>query len=693
MASRSVAARREEPLPADDDGPGPRLSTASASVDATASTSVDATASASVDATASTSVDATASTSVDATPSTDDAAAAADATVSPDAPVSAAALAAELAHQQRMLERIVGGEPLEETLNALCRHVEERFPGARCSVLLLDRALGVLRHVASPSLPRSFVSHIDGLPVGEGVGVCGTAAARGQIVISPDVGADPLMAPYMGLIRQFGVGSVWSHPLRRAGGEVLGTFALYRSTQHSPTQAELDFVAGAGNLAALAVDRDRSERALQVAVNVDPLTGLPNRARFLEMVNTELSAPGRGVTVMMVALDRFKRINQSVGEIAGDRLLVECSERLRAVIGDRGTVARFGGDAFMVMTAALDPRQVDALAAAVTNAMSDPFHVDGLELLMTTSIGIATSGAANDAFALVREADAAIHAARAGGPGRHEVFDMKLRARQIERLRTESQLRRAIERDQLVVHYQPILNVIDRRWSGVEALVRWQHPERGLIGPDEFIPLAEETGLIVPLGTCVLEMVCRQARQWAATLPEIRVAINASPVQLAYPTTAAEIKATMQRAGLEPATLTIEVTESALMEELDTARAVLEELKRAGMQVVIDDFGTGYSSLARLGELPISGLKIDRRFARGLGRDPRVMPVVRAIADLAGAHGLDVVVEGIEDGAALATVDALHCEYAQGFHLGRPAPAEAVAALLTLPLATGTGTA
>lgn len=599
---------------------------------------------------------------------------------------SGSALAAELTHQKRMLERIVRGEPLDQTLNALCRHVEQRFPGSRCTVLLLDRSLGVLRHVASPTLPRGFINQIDGLPVGDGVGVCGTAAARGDVVIASDIHTDPLTEPFLELARRFKLGSVWSYPLTRAGGEVLGTFAVYRSAPHSPTQAELDFVAAAGNLAALAVDRDRSERALQAAVNFDSLTGLPNRARFLELVNAELSLEGNRLTVMMVQIDRFERISQSVGEIAGDRLLVETSERLRGVIADRGMVARFAGDTFMLMMEALEPDGVEALTDRVTAAMSEPFHADGLELLLTTSIGIATGGSASDAFALVREADTAIHAARAGGPGRHQVFDARLRGQQLERLRTEAQLRRAIERDELVVHYQPILNVEDRSWSGVEALVRWQHPERGLLSPDEFIPLAEETGLIVPLGMAVLEMVCRHAREWSRTLPGINIAINASPVQLAYPTTASEIKATIRRAHLDPAALTVEVTESALMEELDTAREVLEELKAAGVNVLIDDFGTGYSSLARLGELPISGLKIDRRFARGLGRDPSVMPVVRAIADLARAYRLEVVVEGIEDREALASVDVLRCEYAQGFHLGRPVPADQIEQLLATPL-------
>ena len=600
---------------------------------------------------------------------------------------------AEYEYQQGMLARIVRGDPLERTLNAICSHVEQWHPGSHCTVLLLDRTLGVLRHAASPTLSKAFAREIDGLPVGDGMGVCGTAAARGEVVIASDVLNNPLTQSFIDLIERFNLRSVWSYPLRHRGGEVIGTFAVYREVPHTPSRTELKFVAAAGNLAALAVDRDRAERALQAAVNFDSLTELPNRARFLELVNAELSVPGRGVTLMMVQVDRFQQINHSVGQIAGDQLLLETSQRLREAIGEDGLVARFSGDTFMLMIGELGSREVDQLTELVEAAMSEPFHADGLELLLTSSIGISMSDHASDAFGLVREAEAAIHAARAGGTGHHQVYDRKLRAQQVQRLRTESQLRRAIDRGELTMYYQPILNVEDRSWSGVEALVRWQHPQRGLLAPDEFIPLAEETGLIVPLGKCVLEMVCAQAHEWAQTLPGIQIAINASPVELAHPSTATEIKSTVERSRLPPRALMLEVTESALMAELDTARAVIEELRDAGVEVFLDDFGTGYSSLARLGELPISGIKIDRRFAQGLGHDPAVMPVVRAIADLARAYGLHVVVEGIEDGAALASVDELHCEYAQGYHLGRPAPPDQVEQLLAVPLSAGSGVA
>jgi EAL domain-containing protein (putative c-di-GMP-specific phosphodiesterase class I) len=284
-------------------------------------------------------------------------------------------------------------------------------------------------------------------------------------------------------------------------------------------------------------------------------------------------------------------------------------------------------------------------------------------------------------------------AARAGGPGRQQVYDRRLRAQLIERLNSETELRRGIERGELVLHYQPILSLADRRWSGVEALVRWQHPRRGLVGPDQFIPMAEETGLIVPLGDTVLRMVTTQGKQWAERLPGLQIAVNASVLQLADPNIADGLLGMLEQSGLSPRTLQLEVTESALMHELDNARSTLEQLLASGVMVLIDDFGTGYSSIARLGELPINGLKIDRRFTRTLGSESTARQVVRAIAELASAHSLAVVAEGIEDARALAQVEALGCQFAQGYHLGRPAPASAIETRLAMSVPTDIGLA
>ncbi len=599
----------------------------------------------------------------------------------------------ELRAQQALIERIARGAPLAQTLTELCRQAEERFPGSFCTVLTVDRSGGVLRHSASPSLPREFAEQIDGLPVAEGMGACGTAAARGLAVTVQDIFSDPLTAGFLDLAARFDLHAVWSQPLLSPGGQVMGTFAVYRSVRHRPDEHEQRYVANAANLAALAIDRAASEMALRAAADLDSLTGLPNRARLLEIAGRELQVRGRRLGLMLLEVDRFSAINDSLGHLAGEQLLLEVADRVRATVGERGTVSRFGVDVFSVLVPGAQQESLQQLADQVMANVRRPIEVDGVELMLTVSIGIAIGARRTDAFTLVRDADAAMRAARAAGPGHQHVFDRRMRVATVTRLRTEQELRVAIDERQLVMHYQPILDLRAQCWAGVEALVRWQHPRRGLVTPDHFIPLAEEAGLIVPLGELVFEMVAQQARSWSALLPSLRFAVNASVVQLADPLIAGKIERILAEAGVHPSTLVLEVTESALMQQLDSTRGALERLVGDGADVMIDDFGTGYSSLARLGELPISGLKIDRRFVRGLGCDPQVHPVVRAIADLARAHELVVVVEGIEDELALSVVRELDCEFAQGYHLGRPAPADAVFELLEQPLRTATAIA
>jgi len=597
----------------------------------------------------------------------------------------------KLANQRRVLELIARGAPLQQILDGLCRYVEREHGPARCTVLVLDRAEGALRDGAGPSLPRAYREAIDGLPVGEGLAACGTAAARGEIVVIDDIASDPLTASFTELAQRFELGSVWSHPLRQAGGEILGTFAVYRSRKHKPSRAEIRAVLDAGNLAALAIERNIAERTLRDAANLDELTGLPNRARFLELVNQRLQDPERtrAVTVMLLKLDRFRQIEDGLGHLASERILAAVADRLRAVFDEEALLARFGDEEFTVMT--VGAGSAEGQARRCLDAIERPLSLDGGKFFLTASIGTATTRGhrAIDAFGLLQNADAAMHAARSEGPGHQQAYDRRLRAQAIERLNRELELRRAIETAELVVHFQPLLDLRERAWSGVEALARWEHPELGLLGPGHFIGLAEETGLIVPLGEMVLDLAIAQARAWADSLPEIDLSVNVSALQLVEPAVAEDVVERLRLAGVPAENLVLEVTESALMDELDATRGALRQLLGAGVRVWIDDFGTGHSSLARLGELPVTGLKVDRRFTAGLGRDPGALPVLRAIVDLAGAHGLSVVAEGIEDADALAACEELGCEFAQGFHLGRPMDAAAVSDLLSSPPRAG----
>jgi len=584
-----------------------------------------------------------------------------------------------LVSHRQILERIARGERLVATLDALCRDVEERCPGARCSILTAGTQTSVLRHAAAPSLPLSFRDAIDGLPINDQAGACGRAASQRQDVVVVDTLSDTLTAAFRTLAQDNGLRAVWSHPLISAGGELLGTFAVYRDHPHTPDPDERDAVAAAGSIAAVAIERAASEAALTAAARRDPLTGLPNRATFLDELTYRLSLPGRRTAVLFCDLDRFKWINDSLGHTAGDRVLVDVAWRLERALDGEHLLARFGGDEFTVLVEDAEAQAVEEVAQRLVDAMDAPFLLEGGEFFLSVSIGISTNGddESADAVDLVRDADAAMYAAKDRGRGRHALFDRVLREQAVARVTTEADLRRGLERDEFVMHYQPLVDLRTGEWEGVESLVRWQHPNRGRLGPDTFVPLAEETGLINPLGQLILGHVladtAKRPDKWLR-----RVAVNISPVQLSDPFVVRDLAAELERHGFDPARLVVEVTESAVMQQLDTALLALQGIVDLGATVMIDDFGTGYSSIARLQELPVTGIKIDRSFSTRLGAANAADRLVAAIADLANAIDLTVVVEGIETDVAAARAAELGCDYAQGYFYARPAPIESL---------------
>jgi c-di-GMP-specific phosphodiesterase len=588
----------------------------------------------------------------------------------------------DLSQQRLALERIAAGDPLEETLDLLCRHVERMFPGAFASILLHDTQERVLRHGVAPSLSRDYCAAMDGLVVAEGSGACGTAAARGRVVIVQDVRTDPLTASAVDVFDSYGLRAVWSYPLRSVAGDVLGTLALYRTEQYAPPEAEVKAVGAIGKLVALAIERDGIQTAIQVTANLYPTTGLANRARFLELVNRRLVEPLRRTAVLFIEVDRLKYLGDDLGHVASASLLSEVSRRLHAAAGSGGLVGRFSGDEFVV---AVDCPSREGMIDVITRvqvAFSTPVTARDYELFLVATVGIAYGEDESDAYGLVRDAAAAMQAARSEGLGGHRVYSRALLTEGIDLIGRESELRRAIDFGELILHYQPILDVVNNRWARLEALVRWNHPTRGLLAPAEFIPLAEKSGLIVPLGQRVLEIASRQGAQWVSSMPGLRIALNISVLQLADPDFVDNMLALLDRAGLPPDGVSLEVAESNLVQKLDAVAPVLARLRELGMRTVVDDFGAGYSSLARLGELPISAIKIDGSFIGGVTTDPRARTVVRSIVEIARAHDLSIVAEGIEDAETLAAAQELGCHYVQGFHVAMPAPAEQIAAML-----------
>ena len=392
------------------------------------------------------------------------------------------------------------------------------------------------------------------------------------------------------------------------------------------------------------------------------------------------------MAVICLEIDRFKPLRLTLGQHPGDQLLAEVGRRLLDVAEPDGLVGHFSGDEFGLMVEAPDEDAVLAVTHGIRESFKSPIEVANGEVFLTLSLGIAYSDGDNDAYGLVRDAAAAMHAARADGFGRQRVYDREISSQLLDSIGREAELRRALEAGEFVMHYQPLLRLADRVWDRAETLVRWQHPTRGLISPGEFIPLAEQTGLMGALGERVFELVIAQAKLWSQTLPGVQLSVNVSGMQLSRPEFGESVLAMLETAGLPPATLLLEVTESAILQDVDAAQSIIAQLRAAGVRTALDDFGTGYSSLARIGELPITGVKIDRAFVAGLGNDEKARAIFEAIAQIVRAHGLLLVAEGIEDERTLEEIIALGCDFVQGYHLCRPGPPEVVERVLAAPV-------
>ncbi|WP_045561575.1 putative bifunctional diguanylate cyclase/phosphodiesterase [Streptomyces sp. FxanaA7] len=442
----------------------------------------------------------------------------------------------------------------------------------------------------------------------------------------------------------------------------------------------------------LALMEDTTERRLlnlrlRYEATHDALTGLPNRTLFFERLEKALAAgEGQRFGLCYLDLDGFKTINDSLGHAAGDRLLVEVADRLQSCATAPGEmVARLGGDEFVALTTGTDTeREVDELADRIMNALVTPVRIDGRELLVRGSIGIVEGPAGERGPAeVLRSADITMYRAKSAGGNRYEMADAEADARAITRHGLTTALPAALDRGEFFIEYQPLVHLGDGTVRGAEALVRWLHPQHGVLGPDRFIPLAERTGLIVPLGRWVLEQSVRQAREWqerqggAGATGPLRVNVNLSPCQLTHPGLVQDTVDILERAGLEPDALCLEVTESALIGADDDLLKPLRRLSEMGVDIALDDFGTGYSNLANLRRLPVRVLKLDRSFTQSMQQfpaDPVDLKIVEGIVSLAHSLDLAVTVEGVETGAQAEQLRILGCDTAQGWYYARPGP-------------------
>lgn len=482
------------------------------------------------------------------------------------------------------------------------------------------------------------------------------------------------------------------------GSDVLGVVELTGEPLAGQFSAAAEMLSGIGALLGQFLTRRRFEQELAHHALHDGLTGLPNRILLIDRIQHALEHAARSstlVAVLFVDIDRFKLVNDSLGHQLGDRLLKLFAERLEGALRDTdtvarlavGTLARLGGDEFVVLFEDLAAESDAArVAERIVSCLAAPFVVEGTEMDVTASIGVSVShGAGTNPESLMHDADLAMYRAKDGGRGRFELFDTEMRTRVLKRIELEKGLRKAIERDELRLHYQPVVSLKDGEVIGAEALLRWQHAERGLIAPGDFIPIAEESGLIVPIGLWVLREGCAQLARWQAAgecQPSFMLGVNLSIRQMSADLPAM-VAGVLDDTGVDPGLLWLEITESLLVEHADSGKQWLEQIKDLGVKLALDDFGTGFSSLGYLHRFAPHALKLDRSFVSGLGHEEKASKLVAATLEMARALELTVVAEGVETAEQLAYLRALSCPLAQGFFFARPQPAHLIAPLLS----------
>ncbi|MFT2211297.1 EAL domain-containing protein [Rhizobium giardinii] len=591
--------------------------------------------------------------------------------------------------QARLLEMIATGTPLDKFFNELILLIEAHLPGIIGSILLLSEDGRHLLTGAAPGLDDAYCAAVHGTAIGPKVGSCGTAAWRGEPVFVADIQSDPLWEDVADLVRPFGYRSCWSMPIMSYHGKVLGTFALYSHKVGLPSAEQNELISMAAHLAGIAIERQQSEERIQFMAHHDALTGLPNRVLFDSCVATALQQAritGQWVALAFLDLDNFKLINDTMGHHAGDELLRIAAGRMLACVRKSDMIVRVGGDEFIILLTGLPPDSgvVTSRLETIRAAIGAPLVLSGRSLQVSCSMGVVCyPDHGQTATELLANADSAMYRAKEVGRNNLQLFDAEMAAKVRAKLRRHEELRDAVARGEFVLHYQPEMNLNTGRIFGAESLLRWQHPERGLVSPADIIPLAEETGLIVPIGDWVLNEACRQNKAWQDEgLPPIVISVNVSARQFRERNWVSRVAEALEESGLEARYLELELTESLIMQDVGAAIATMHELQELGVHLAIDDFGTGYSSLSALKSFPVRRLKIDRSFVQHIPGDADDMAITGAIISLAQKLQIAVIAEGVETQAQVDFLRASGCHDVQGYFVSRPVKPGAFAALL-----------
>jgi diguanylate cyclase (GGDEF)-like protein len=544
------------------------------------------------------------------------------------------------------------------------------------------------------ALPTWF-SHDPGVLVRSGI-FARIAGSGGTVAVS-DVNVDST-PEIQAASREIGIRSYAGIALIAPDGGSLGILCVFETEPHEWSAADLKVLASLAQITATEValrrrliDQERVKEQLKHDTLHDSLTGLPNRAFFTERLRHAVQRARRHkedmFSVLFLDLDNFKVVNDSVGHQSGDELLCIVARRLEACLRGGDMVARLGGDEFAILLERIsDVSDAARVAERIHAELAAPVNLGGYEVFTSASVGIALSSSASDLpDVLLRSADMAMYRAKKRGRSRYEVFNTSMHAEALTRLQVETDLRRALEREEFLLHYQPIISLKTGKITGIEALLRWKHPERGLVRPTDFVGAAEETGLILPLGQWVLQQACGHAQELGRTIPgreSLAVSVNLSAKQFSQPDLVDQVADAIRSSGIEPSRLILEITEGVVIEKTMLATQTINGLKGIGVQIFMDDFGTGYSSLSYLHRLPVDAIKIDRAFVSHMDTEDRPQQVVRTILTLVQNLGLSTVAEGVTNAEQLQLLRQLGCESAQGFLFSPPVELAAITQML-----------
>lgn len=592
--------------------------------------------------------------------------------------------------RNKILELIVGSQKLEDILEFIVNSVEQESSGVMCSISLLDKSGKFLVVGAAPNLPKEIVKQIDKVEIGpEGTSCVAAAYYRKRIVVE-NISSDHRWALLTGSAEKYGLGSCWSEPIISSNGDIIGVFGIYHHTHYLPTDQDFLLVEQFAHLASISIEREKNSVLIWEQANFDSLTGLPNRNMMrshLEQLISRAHRDNEKIAIAFLDLDHFKDVNDTLGHHIGDALLKETAKRIKQSIRKNDVVARLGGDEFVIiMSNVKDLKGVDVVAQQLLKSIALPYYLINEVVHTAVSIGVTIypdDGVEIDD--LLKNADQAMYGAKNLGRNTYHYFTQSMRQEAVSRMQLIQDLRQAISSEEFFVVYQPIVNLQNNTIYKAEALIRWHHPKMGIVSPLDFIPLAEETGLIIDISDYVFRVVLLDVKQWRKNVdPDFQISINTSPIQYKKDTgNILHWKDMLINDECSNDAIAFEITENLLMENRQGVSEILTLVKKAGIPISIDDFGTGYSSLSYLKTYDTDYLKIDKSFVQKMSEDSKDLALCEAMIVMAKKLNIKVIAEGIETKEQRDILKNIGCDYGQGYYFSKPIVKSEFEALIT----------